>query len=121
MLIRKNALEFILGVSGRIYPNEFAALLRGNSEIIEEVLLIPGATFGKGFATTRFDMKPIDYSIIGSVHSHPGKNFKPSRADIRFFGRIGFVHLIVRYPYRSIEDIAAYDRSGEKIELKVTE
>ncbi len=121
MLIRRKALEFILGVSKRIYPNEFGALLRGNSEIIEEILLIPGTTFGKDLATIRFDMKPIDYSIIGSVHSHPGRNFKPSRADIRFFGKIGFVHLIVRYPYSSIEDIAAYNSFGERIELRVTE
>ncbi len=119
MRIKKNTLEFILGVSRKIYPNEFAGLLRGNPDLITEVLVIPASTWGKGFAITRFDMIPIDHSIIGSVHSHPN-NFKPSDTDLRYFKRIGFAHLIVKFPYQSIDDIAAYDRYGEKIELEVT-
>ncbi|RLI86539.1 MAG: metalloprotease [Candidatus Altiarchaeales archaeon] len=119
MKIKKDTLEFILGVSKKFHPNEFGGLLRGKNDIIEEVLIIPASTFGKKFVTTRFDMIPIDYSIIGSVHSHPGHRFKPSNADIRFFKKTGSVHLIVRYPYRGIEDVAAYDRDGKKIDLEV--
>jgi len=121
ILIKREVLEFILGVSREIYPKEFSGLLRGTEDLIVEVLIIPGTVFGEKFATTPLYMKPIDHSIIGSVHSHPGRNFNPSKADLRFFGRIGFVHLILRKPYAGIQDIAAYDRAGNRIELKVRE
>jgi proteasome lid subunit RPN8/RPN11 len=116
--IKTAALEFILGVSGKTYPREFTALLRGGGDMIDEVLLIPGTMFGEDFATIRMDMKPLDATIIGSVHSHPSRSFQPSEADISFFGKTGFIHLIVRYPYKSIADIAAYDLSGGRLELE---
>jgi proteasome lid subunit RPN8/RPN11 len=111
--IKKAALEFILGVSRKTYPREFTALLRGGEEVIEEVLLIPGTLFGEDFATIR-----LDPTIIGSVHSHPGSSFRPSDADLNFFGKAGFIHLIVKYPYRSIADVAAYDISGSRLEFE---
>jgi proteasome lid subunit RPN8/RPN11 len=119
MKIKEDTLKFILGVSKEFHPNEFGGLLRGGGDVIEEVLVIPASTFGRGFVTTRFDMVPIDHSIIGSVHSHPGRRVEPSNADIRFFKKAGYVHLIVRYPYRDIRDVAAYDRDGGKIDLKI--
>ncbi|ODS37747.1 MAG: hypothetical protein A7316_09060 [Candidatus Altiarchaeales archaeon WOR_SM1_86-2] len=118
MYIRKEALELILGASREIYPNEFGGMLRGTDDVIEEVLLIPGSIFGDRFASTRFDMVPIDHSIIGSVHSHPSNSFEPSGADLRYFKRLGKIHLIVRKPYGSIVDIAAYDRGGKRISLE---
>lgn len=121
MLIKRNVLGFILGASREIHPKEFTGLLRGNSEIIEETLLIPGSIFGENFATIRSDMKPIDPSIIGSVHSHPGNSFTPSKADLRFFNKTGFAHLILKYPYKGIEDVAAYDNMGNRIELIIKE
>lgn len=117
--IKKAALEFILGVSRKTYPREFTALLRGGEDVIEEVLLIPGTLFGEDFATIRMDMKPLDSTIIGSVHSHPGSSFRPSEADLNFFGKAGFIHLVVKYPYHSIADVAAYDISGSRLELEV--
>ena len=117
--IKTAALEFILGVSRKTYPREFTALLRGGEEVIEEVLLIPGTLFGENFATIRLDMKPLDPTIIGSVHSHPGTSFRPSEADLNFFGKAGFIHLVVKYPYRSIADVAAYDISGSRLEFEV--
>lgn len=119
--IKKTALDFILKASRRIYPNEFTALLRGGGNVIEEVLLIPGTLFGENFATIRLDMKPIDSTIIGSVHSHPSKSYKPSDADLRFFSKFGYLHLVVKYPYKSIQDIAVYDLAGNRIGVKVLE
>ena len=121
ILIKRDALDFILGVSREVYPKEFSALLRGTKEAIGEVLIIPGTVFGNRFASTPLYRAPIDYSIIGSVHSHPGNSFKPSGADIRFFSKTGFVHLILKQPYKSMEDVAAYDKQGNRIELGVEE
>ncbi|MFH1722062.1 MAG: Mov34/MPN/PAD-1 family protein [Candidatus Altiarchaeota archaeon] len=119
--IRHVALEFILGVSSEIYPREFTAQLRAEGETITEVLVIPASTFGEGFATTRRDMIPFDKSIVGSVHSHPGGSFRPSQEDLRYFQKMGKIHLIVKNPYQGIEDIAAYDRNGERVELRIEE
>ncbi len=119
MKIKKEALLFILGVSRKYYPDEFGGMLRGKNDVIEEVLVIPASTYGNGFVTTRMDMIPLDRSIIGSVHSHPGPDFRPSNADLAFFERTGPVHLIARAPYKDIDDVATYDRSGKRIRLLI--
>lgn len=119
MYIKKDALDFILGVSGEVYPNEFGAMLRAEKDIITEVLIIPGTTFGDSFTSTPMDMIPIDSSIIGSVHSHPSRSFSPSDEDVNFFGHTGKIHLIARYPYRDINDVAAYDFKGGRVPLSV--
>lgn len=119
MKIRKTALEFILGVSKKIHPNEFGGMLRIKGDVIEEVMVIPATTYGEDFVTTRIDMIPFDKSIAGSVHSHPSRSYKPSEEDLIFFSKTGKVHLITRYPYKGIEDVAAYDSTGNKIKLEV--
>jgi len=117
--ILEGALEFILAASRNVYPREFTAQLRMEGDVITDVLITPKSTYGQGFAVTRLDMIPIDRSIKGSVHSHPSQSFNPSGADIRFFRKTGTVHLIVKYPYKSIEDVAGYDMNGERIPLLV--
>lgn len=119
MKIKGEALEFMLGVSRRYYPSEFGGMLRGKNDVIEELLMIPASTYGDGFVDTRLDMVPIDRSILGSFHSHPGRSYRPSRADLEFFLKTGPVHLIARSPYAGIIDVAAYDRSGKRINLSV--
>lgn len=119
MQIKKDALNFILGVSGEVYPNEFGGMLREENDIITEVLIIPGTTFGDSFTSTPLYMLPIDFSIAGSIHSHPNSSFSPSREDLVFFGKTGKVHLIARYPYRDINDVAAYSKTGKRIPLHV--
>lgn len=117
--IKEAALEFILNASRSIYPNEFTGLLRGEDNLMEEVLVIPKSTYGRGFATTQWDMVPIDSSIIGSVHSHPGPKSEPSKQDLRYFRKVGWIHLIVKKPYRSLGDVSGYTSNGELVELIV--
>lgn len=119
MKIRKSALEFALGVSKEVFPKEFSGLLRGNKEKIEEILFIPGTIFGENFSMQRRDLTPIDFSIIGTIHSHPGRNFHPSKEDLNFFRKVGFIHLIVCYPFLSLNDVYAFNREGNQIELEI--
>ena len=118
MHIRKAALELILGASRNLYPNEFIGLLRGKGDTIDEVLVLPGTLFGEGFAQVQLHMLPIDHSVIGSVHSHPGAVNRPSRQDLVLFGKTGRFHLIVRQPALSLGDVACYGRDGDRLELK---
>ena len=116
--IRKEALEFTLGVSRTVYQREFIGLLRGEDNLITEVIVTPSSTYEEGFATYQEHLLPIDHTIVGSVHSHPGRNPNPSKGDLNAFGKKGGVNLIVIYPFQSIEDIYAYDNKGIPVDIQ---
>lgn len=119
--IRREALEFILGVSGELYPREFVGMLRAEGDLITEILVIPASIYGEGFAHTKSYMVPLDRSIIGSVHSHPGSSYSPSKRDLIFFGKHGRVHLIARHPYSGLVDVACYLNDGTRLTLVLVE
>jgi proteasome lid subunit RPN8/RPN11 len=117
-VIKKKALQMILESAKSSYPNEFGALLRAEEGEISELILLPGTISGNSQAIFQLYMRPIDFSIVGSAHSHPSGNYSPSEADLDFFRRTGSVHVIVGYPY-TMRTWAAYNVLGERIELKV--
>jgi proteasome lid subunit RPN8/RPN11 len=119
--IPRGVLELILHASRSSYPNEFAALLRGEGMRIKEALLLPGTLQGRRSASINLNMLPIDSRSIGSVHSHPSGNTHPSEADLLFFSKRGNVNLIVGYPYESLNDVSAYDSRGEGLGISVIE
>lgn len=102
------------------HPNEMILLLRGYVEkevaIVEELLFPPFASGGRSFAQFPAHMLPIDFSVIGTVHSHPSGSPRPSPTDLnKFYGK---VMMILAYPYR--EDCAgAYDRRGESLQISL--
>jgi proteasome lid subunit RPN8/RPN11 len=116
--IKKKVLRMILESAKSSFPNEFGALLRAEEGEISEVILLPGTISGNTSALFQLNMRPIDFSIVGSAHSHPSGNYRPSDADLEFFRRSGYVHIIVGYPY-TMDTWAAYDVSGNRISLEV--
>ena len=119
--IPRGVLELILHASRSSYPNEFAALLRGEGMRIKEALPLPGNMQGRRSAPINLNMLPIDSRAIGSVHSHPSGNTRPSEADLLFFSKRGNVNLIVGSPYQSLQDVSVYDSGGEELEIRVIE
>jgi len=115
--ILEDALELILGASRELYPREFIAMLRGEGDTITEILVIPESLYGEGFSSIRSYHIPLDKTIIGSVHSHPSRNNKPSEEDLIHFSQSGRIHLIVRQPALDIGDIACYDSTGRIMQL----
>ncbi|MGB9841390.1 MAG: Mov34/MPN/PAD-1 family protein [Candidatus Bathyarchaeales archaeon] len=116
-------LEAIFEGARRLYPRETILLLRGKKRkdviIVEELVVPPLATYGAGFANIPLHMLPMDFSIVGTVHSHPSGNLEPSNVDFNhFFGRI---LMIVGYPFAGAENIAVYNSKGEKLPLQLTE
>ena len=70
------------------YPNESAGLLKVDKEIphkLQELILLPSTLSGDAHAIFKLHMLPIDYSIIGTVHSHPSNNAIRSSADQTIF------------------------------------
>jgi proteasome lid subunit RPN8/RPN11 len=97
-------------------------LLRGKKHKdtvkISDLLIAPFAVHARGFASYPTHMLPMDFSIVGTVHSHPSGNTLPSSVDLNHvFGR---VLMIVGYPFVDERCIAVYSSEGEKLTLNVT-
>ena len=119
--IKKNCLDLIFESAKSSYPNEFGALLRVDEEqrdTITELVLLPGTISGDAHAIFRMHMLPIDFSIVGTVHSHPSPYPIPSDADLQLFGKHGKIHIIAASPY-DISSWKAYDYDGNEVQIKI--
>jgi len=100
------------------YPDEFLCVHREIDGIISEMVMLPGTVFGDEHSFINQWMEPIDYSIAGSAHSHPGFSNQPSDADKDFFSNMGGVHFITCQPYDR-NSWKAYDSNGEPMDIEV--
>ncbi len=122
VLISQELLNTILEGAKQLYPRESFLLLRGKKSkgiiSISDLIIAPFAVHGRGFASYPTHMLPMDFSIVGTVHSHPSGNTHPSSVDLNhLFGRI---LMIVGYPYADERCVAVYGADGEKLPLNVT-
>src|SRR3972149_12174354 len=114
-------LDAIFAAPKRLYPRETILLLRGkrskDAVRVEELVVPPLATYGHGFANIPLHMLPMDFSIVGTVHSHPSGSLTPSDVDFNhFFGRI---LMIVGFPFADEQNVAVYNSNGEKLPLHI--
>ena len=120
MKIKRKTAESICQAARNTYPNEFIALIGSREKgTIDDLVVLP-ATYGSSFSSIRIDLLPFDSSILGSVHSHPGRSALPSKADLRVFRKTGEMHLIIAYPF-TFESMRAMNALGQEIELEVVE
>ena len=118
--IKRSVLELIMAAARENYPNEWSGQLRARDGVIHELTMLPGTLQGRDNALVNLWMLPIDFSVVGSVHSHPSGNFSPSGADLEFFEKFGSVHIIVGRPY-TLRTWQAYDHNGETILLAIVD
>jgi proteasome lid subunit RPN8/RPN11 len=114
-------LDAIFEGARRLYPRETILLLRGKKSKdvirVNELVVPPLATYGPGFANIPLHMLPMDFSIVGTVHSHPSGNLAPSDVDFNhFFGRI---LMIVGFPFAGEQNVAVYNSRGERLPLQI--
>jgi proteasome lid subunit RPN8/RPN11 len=113
-------IDEIIKIARESHPKEFVALLDGkikeNVLKIQGLVFLPGETSNQGAVMQTF-MKPMRTGTVGSVHSHPSYNAIPSNADLYFFSKNGFFHLIIAEPYDE-HSIRAYDTMGAEIGYK---
>jgi len=117
--IKKKCLELILESAKSTYPNEFGGLLRvdvDKKDTIIEIVLLPGTISGDSHAIFKLHMLPIDFSIVGTVHSHPSPSPYPSDADLQLFRKQGKIHIIAANPFNE-NSWKAYDFNGNEIEV----
>jgi proteasome lid subunit RPN8/RPN11 len=91
--IPSNILETIYAGAKELFPRESFLLLRGKKRkgIIEinDLILAPFAAHGHGEVHFNPYMFSGDFSLVGTVHSHPNGNISPSHVDMNyFFGRV---------------------------------
>ena len=119
--IKGSTLDFILESAKSTYPNEFGGLLRVDSDekhTIKEIVIIPGTIYGDSHAIFKLHMLPIDFSIVGTVHSHPSISFHPSDADVLLFRKFGKIHIVVAYPFTT-SSWKSYDHDGKETDMKI--
>src|SRR3989304_6497040 len=120
--IPRNLLDTILEGAKQLYPRESFLLLRGKKSkgviSVSNLIVSPFAVHGNWFARFSPYMLPMDFSIVGTVHSHPSGNTKPSHVDLNHM--MGRILMIVGYPYADERCVAVYDSNGEKLVLQVT-
>lgn len=103
------------------YPNEAILLLRGkagkNEILINDILIPPLATHGRGFSGFRGIMLPMDLTVMGVSHSHPSGVLRPSIHDLNhFYGRI---MVITAHPFQSYSDIGVFNSHGDRLPHEV--
>ena len=116
--IRQDLLTLLLEMGRENHPNEFAAIIREQDGIMEELNLLPGTIGREDSASVFYDMMPLDTHVAGSAHSHPNGVIIPSDADLSFFPRTGRYHLIIGYPYRK-NDWRCFTADGQPCNLEV--
>lgn len=109
--------DSVLSSALTAYPKEAILLLRGKVDgeviLVNDVLLPPLATQGRGFSDFRGVMLPMDLKIVGVSHSHPSGVLRPSIHDLNhFYGRI---MVITAHPFQSYNDIGVFNSHGERI------
>ena len=120
--ITRKCLTMIFESSKSNYPQEFGALLRvdrTDKNTIIEVILLPGTISGDSHAIFHLHMLPVDYSVVGTVHSHPSSIARPSDADLDLFSHFGRIHIIVGVSPFGDVIWKAYDYMGHMISMEI--
>jgi proteasome lid subunit RPN8/RPN11 len=119
--IKRDVVEGILEASRNVHPREFIGLLRAEKGMIAEIVLAPASVYGQGLSQFCPHMLPFDFSIVGSIHSHPSGSSMPSAEDLNSMFNFGFVHIIATFPYHGFQSLHAYDKKGKPIQLEIVE
>jgi len=121
VILPSRVADSLLEMARLAYPLEMLALLRGEKKrdevYIKELLFAPLSEHGSSSVYFRFDLMPMDFTIVGLAHSHPSGIPKPSLDDLHNF--IGRVMLILIPPFSSYRDIYAFNSDGENLRIVV--
>lgn len=119
VILVESAARILLELARNSHPREMLMLLRGRKKKdlvkIDEVLFAPLSQHDEFSASFRFDLLPIDFTIIGLAHSHPSGDPYPSLEDLHHF--VGSVMLILTPPYQGLKDIHAFNLRGERVSI----
>ncbi len=116
--ISRNLLLDLLDGCKTIYPSEFFAYLGKTKGVIDHFVVVPIMFQNENSVSYYRHNKPVDFSIVGTIHSHPSGHSIPSSADLNSFFGDGDVHIIAAYPF-NLQTVSVYDSKGNKISLEL--
>ena len=120
--VTRSVANGIISYSRGLHPNEAILILRGKATkeqiIIDGLVIPPFASSGPYYSGFSDFFLPFDSSYVGTAHSHPSRSNRPSLEDLNR-GFYGAVSIIIAYPYED-GTMAAYDRSGAELEIKIS-
>jgi proteasome lid subunit RPN8/RPN11 len=115
-------LDAIYAGAKQLYPRESFLILRGKKKKgiirITDLVLAPFASHGENSVHFNTYMLAGDFSLVGTVHSHPSGNIHPSHVDLNYF--FGRILMIVGPPFEGLSCIAVYDSNGDPLPLEIT-
>lgn len=119
--LEQGLLDELLDFARFKHPNEAVLILRGDvkGDIIHvtDYLFPPYASSDSGSASFPTHMIPLDFRIVGTLHTHPRGDNNPSLTDhFNFYGR---VMVIVSYPYE-FNKMVCYTKLGEPVQIIVS-
>jgi proteasome lid subunit RPN8/RPN11 len=122
VVIERGLLQELLEFALERHPQEAILLLRGETKkgiiTVTDYLFPPYATTNSVSASYPIHMLPIDFSIVGTAHSHPSGTLQLSPTDMNnMYGRMS---LLIAYPYGE-GDVAAFNKQAERLLLTVTD
>lgn len=121
--IPEDILDAIFAGAKQLYPRESFLLLRGKSKKgiikITDLVLAPFTAHGRGTVHFNPFMFSGDFSLVGTVHSHPSGNISPSDVDMNYF--FGRILMIVGTPFEGKNCVAAYNCRAERIPIELTD
>lgn len=120
ILMTNDVLENISAFARQNHPKEFVAIIGG--KVKNKQLLIDDLFYqeyvSSNHSASFSSFLPKAVNGIGTVHSHPSSNARPSNADIFFFSKKGGVHFIIGYPYNK-DTLHAYDIKGNELTFSI--
>jgi proteasome lid subunit RPN8/RPN11 len=81
-------------------------------------VLLPGTISGDSHAIFKMYMRPIDFSLVGTIHSHPSYSFYSPSAYLRLFQKFGKVHIITVRPF-NINSWRVYNYIENEIDIEI--
>lgn len=100
------------------HPDEFFCMVRQKNGVVNELVLVPGTICGSNHCVFSEWMSPIDFSIVGTAHSHPERINKASDEDLTLFANLGGIHFITCQPYDR-NSWKAYNSKGKEIIMEI--
>ena len=122
--IEESALQDILDMAKSSYPKEvlvFLSATEGNKKghVHIDEIQIQAYEASQTSAMVWLHLLPTVSNIVGTAHSHPSGSRRPSRADLQFWSKQGFVHMIAGRPYTR-NSVSFYNKQGEEIGVGIT-
>ena len=118
IFIKKELLDGILGLCQEHHPREIIGLLRVENDVVSEFILPPGALTSAVSGLFFPNRIPLDFSLQGTIHSHPSGTLFPSPQDLKGVFRKMRFNFIVGYPY-NLNSTRCFDRKGKELTFKV--